>query len=179
MLTALLMTLLLPAAALAEGLAGSGSCTDFKRLSVGIANAEAALGSPLADSADACCALCVAKDGCNAWTYHFANHTQDPMRRKCWLMPYAAKHHGTGVVSGVSTKPCPAKPCAGHPGRTYCPSLSTPGQCNKSSHPPCPPCRAPTPQPGPDPKPALPPPAGPTQPAPLGFRPNVLAALSI
>ena len=175
-----LLPLLLVAQSLATGEAGptspagDGGCAGFERLTVGIADASIALGSPLADSADACCALCAAKHGCTAWTYHFANDTSPSMRKKCWLMPHAAKHHGVNIVSGVGS--CPALPCPGHPGRSYCPSISTPGQCDKPSHPPCPPCKAPPPSPGP--KPAVPPPAAPTDPPPLGFRPHVIFVLT-
>jgi hypothetical protein len=45
--------------------------------------------------------------------------------------------------------PCPAKPCPAHPGRTYCPSVDTPGQCDEASHPSCPPCVPPPPPPPP------------------------------
>ncbi len=56
--------------------------------------------------------------------------------------------------------PCPEKPCPAHPGRTYCPSLTTPGQCDHPTHPPCPPCGGPAP--GPSPQPIPPPPPKPT-----------------
>ena len=149
-----------------------GVCAGFERVQHGIADAAIALGSPLADSEDACCALCAARHGCTAWTYHGPNDPVPAMRKKCWLMPYAAKPHGTSVVSGLGS--CPALPCPDHPGRTYCPS--TPGQCNQPSHSPCPPCKAPAPPP--IPKPAQSPPAGPTESPPLGFRPNVVFILT-
>ena len=152
----------------------NSGCTGFQRVQHGIANAEIALGSPLADNEDDCCAVCASKLGCTAWTYHGPNDPDPTMRKKCWLMPYAAKPHGTGVVSGVGS--CPALPCTDHPGKTYCPSISTPGQCNQSSHPPCPPCKAPASPPVP--KPATPPPAGPTESPPLGFRPNIVFILT-
>jgi sucrose-6-phosphate hydrolase SacC (GH32 family) len=49
--------------------------------------------------------------------------------------------------SGSSSTPCPAQPCPGHPGRTYCPSVPTAGQCDQPSHSPCPPCKQPPPPP--------------------------------
>ena len=91
-------------------------------------------------------------------------------------MPYAAKPHGTGVVSGVGS--CPALPCSGHPGRTYCPSVSTPGQCNQSVHQPCPPCKAPAPPPVPHP--TMPPPARPlatSQPSDWAQEPSKASAM--
>eukprot|EP01051_Picozoa_sp_SAG22_P002096 SAG22_NODE_89_length_21278_cov_16.698758_15_plen_240_part_00 len=51
--------------------------------------------------------------------------------------------------------PCPAKPCLAHPGRTYCPSSPTPGQCERPTHPPCPPCKASPPPPPPTAVPPL------------------------
>jgi hypothetical protein len=55
--------------------------------------------------------------------------------------------------------PCPARPCPAHPGRTFCPSITLPGQCDHPMpHPPCPPCRVP----GPPLPPPPPPPPRPT-----------------
>jgi hypothetical protein len=36
---------------------------------------------------------------------------------------------------------CAAKPCPHHPGRTYCPNVPSPGQCDQPRHLPCPPCQ--------------------------------------
>jgi hypothetical protein len=63
-----------------------------------------------------------------------------------WPMALSPK---TPVDQQPPNPPCPAKPCPAHPGRTFCPSVSTPGQCDKPSHPPCPPCNAPPAPPAP------------------------------
>ena len=62
----------------------------------------------------------------------------------------------SGTDSAVAA-PCPPKPCPAHPGRTYCPSITTPGQCDHPSHPPCPPCGISPPAPPLPPIPAPPP----------------------
>ena len=64
------------------------------------------------------------------------------MANRCLLLLLA-----TSAAAVDQQPPCPAKPCPAHPGRTFCPSVSTPGQCDKPSHPPCPPCKAPPPPP--------------------------------
>jgi hypothetical protein len=72
-----------------------------------------------------------------------------------------------GLLPGLllaAAAPCPPAPCPGkaHAGRTFCPSDPTPGQCEKASHPPCPPCKAPpAPPAGPPPAPGTPPPCVP------------------
>jgi|EP01043_Picozoa_sp_COSAG02_P018965 hypothetical protein len=47
-----------------------------------------------------------------------------------------------GVWTQGHYPPCPLKVCATHPNRTYCPSNSTPGQCDHAPSPAssCPPC---------------------------------------
>ena len=62
-------------------------------------------------------------------------------------------------TGGALLTPCSAKPCTNHPGRTYCPSDPSPGQCDRVSHPPCPGC--PPAPPGPPPVPSPPPVPGP------------------
>lgn len=53
---------------------------------------------------------------------------------------------------------CPPKQCPGHPGRSYCPNVATPGQCDHPSHPPCPAGSCPKgPPPAPAPRPLGPP----------------------
>ena len=52
----------------------------------------------------------------------------------------AAAAAATASPSDGAT-PCAAQPCPSHPGRTFCPSVSTPGQCDEPSHPPCPLCK--------------------------------------
>ena len=60
----------------------------------------------------------------------------------------ASKFSPPPPPSNCTTRPLP---CASHPGRTYCASNPARGQCDKSSHPPCPPCPAPPPRPAGDP----------------------------
>ncbi len=87
----------------------------------------------------------------------------------------AVSAKGSGTADNRSAPPvaapCPSKPCPAHPGRTYCPSITTPGQCDHPIHPPCPPCNGPSP--GPTPKPIPPPPPKPTH------RPWLDATLSV
>ena len=77
-----------------------------------------------------------------------------------WLAVCARPIASTDLAEwSTASGDCPPKPCPGHPGRSFCPNVATPRQCDKPSHPPCPPGPCPK-----GPPPAPPPPA----PKPLG-----------
>jgi hypothetical protein len=78
------------------------------------------------------------------------------------LLALATVAGAAAASVAAAAAPCPAQPCPGHAGRTYCPSVSTPHQCDQPSHPPCPPCKGPPIPPPPTP-PIPPPPPKPTQ----------------
>eukprot|EP01052_Picozoa_sp_SAG31_P017644 SAG31_NODE_1216_length_9328_cov_12.252465_6_plen_382_part_00 len=80
----------------------------------------------------------------NKITMHFANITLAGVvfeDRATDVRSIEWTNHGVWKQGG---KPCPLKPCASHPGRTYCPSNSSAGQCNDppSPAPSCKPCSA-------------------------------------
>lgn len=77
------------------------------------------------------------------------------------LLALATVAGAAAASAAAAAAPCPAQPCPGHAGRTYCPSVSTPHQCDQPSHPPCPPCKGPPIPPPPTP-PIPPPPPKPT-----------------
>eukprot|EP01046_Picozoa_sp_COSAG06_P035108 COSAG06_NODE_3737_length_4958_cov_13.429718_4_plen_470_part_00 len=59
-------------------------------------------------------------------------------------IPHKITWSNHGVWTTGHYPPCPLKACATHPNRTYCPSNSTPGQCDRPPTPAssCPPCAA-------------------------------------